>query len=112
MPGGRIRVVTPDAETSARVYLERSDATDRLLAYIRDEEDAAARYPVDVLNAAAHWYSHHEGYMWDFDALNAEMEAAGFSDIRRCPPNVSDDLHFARIPARANITQLAVEATA
>jgi predicted SAM-dependent methyltransferase len=112
MPGGRLRIVTPDAETSARIYLERSEATDRLLAYFREEELAPARHPVDLLNAAAHWYSHHEGYMWDFDALAAEMKAVGFSDVRRYPPNVSDDPHFAAIPARANITQLAVEAVA
>jgi predicted SAM-dependent methyltransferase len=89
-PGGRIRLVTPDVETTARVYLERGPETDAAMNRHRRHGYQIA-HPVDLLRVVYAESGHWRGYMFDESSLRAEMEEAGFADVTRCHANESTD---------------------
>lgn len=112
-PGGRIRLVTPDAERCAEAYLARGDSAQALLEAHRGA-GARAEHRIDILRAVFIEYEHDRGYAWDFDALRAELAAAGFVDIERVELQESTDPALRglewRVLAIDRLTMLAVEA--
>jgi predicted SAM-dependent methyltransferase len=83
-PGGTFRCVLPDFEQQVAAYLADSSsaAAPEFLSYTFLGRKARPR----TLTAIVRDYfgnSHHL-WMWDYKALAAELEAAGFRDIRRC----------------------------
>ncbi len=91
-PGGRLRVVTPDAEYYARAYLAR----DPLIA-----DRAQSPYwpewivdPLDVLNTIMRGSSErgwiHE-WLWDAPLLARTLTSIGFTDAQRMPLDESHD---------------------
>jgi predicted SAM-dependent methyltransferase len=112
-PGGRIRLVTPDVERCAEVYLERGD---RARAQLDAHRGAGTRveHSVDILRGVFIEYEHYRGYAWDFESLAAELDAAGFTAIERCELENSPDPVLSGLESRVlpvdRITMLAVEA--
>ena len=112
-PGGRIRLVSPDAERYARMYLEGGELRDRHV-----DRSLRHGYRVDhdvsLLRSVFVDCGHHEGYIWDLAAATAELEAAGFTAVRRCPVGASDDPELCGLEARTEpsdrVLQLVVEA--
>jgi predicted SAM-dependent methyltransferase len=89
-PGGRIRLVTPDAETTARLYLEGGPETDAAMNRHR-RHGYEITYPVDLLRVVYAESGHWLGYIFDEASLRAEMEGAGFADVERCHVGQSAD---------------------
>jgi hypothetical protein len=92
--GGVFRIVVPDLELIAKEYLAspRSDAAlkfmqDSLLGEIRRPRGAGAGLRSWLGNSDHRW-------MWDYKALAAELEAAGFRDTRRAQFGDSSDPRF------------------
>jgi predicted SAM-dependent methyltransferase len=112
-PGGRIRLVTPDVERCAEVYLERGD---RARAQLDAHRGAGTRveHSVDILRGVFIEYEHYRGYAWDFESLAAELDAAGFTAIERCELENSADPVLRGLESRVlpvdRVTMLAVEA--
>ncbi|MCX5201114.1 methyltransferase domain-containing protein [Streptomyces sp. NBC_00237] len=109
-PGGRIRLATPDVEHAVRLYTARDETTVRQMA--RDRQAGyEMHHPVDLLRSMFQDCGHHEGYLWDFDTLTAELEAAGFTAVRRCAAGESDDPALRGLESRPGLA-LIVEAEA
>ena len=114
-PGGRIRLVTPDVERCAEVYLERGELA---RAQLDAHRGAGTRveHAVDILRGVFIEYEHYRGYAWDFEALSAELGAAGFESIERCELEDSSDPVLRGLESRVlpvdRVTMLAVEARA
>jgi predicted SAM-dependent methyltransferase len=112
-PGGRIRLVTPDVERCAEVYLERGERARAQLDAHRGAGTRAEHF-VDILRGVFVEYDHRDGYAWDFESLSAELEAAGFRGVRRCELEQSDDPVLRGLESRGlpidRGTMLAVEA--
>jgi Methyltransferase domain len=81
-PGGVFRLVVPDLELRARQYLTASDAEagTRFVRslYMGTESKGSLTSALKLtLSRAAHLW------MWDEKGLKAELEKAGFADVRR-----------------------------
>jgi predicted SAM-dependent methyltransferase len=98
--GGRLRLVTPDAERFARMYLEGGDLLtaqterNRLHGYRVD-------HPVSLLRTVFAECGHHRGFIWDYAALSTELDRAGFVKIERCAVNDSVDPVLRNLESRA-----------
>jgi len=91
--GGRIRIATPDLARLAGLVANRGDSREgeAYVAWIPAAFPSArleAR-PADVLNHAMRAWGHV--FLYDEPTLRAELDRAGFSDVRRYPMNESDD---------------------
>jgi predicted SAM-dependent methyltransferase len=112
-PGGRIRLVSPDAERYARMYL---DGGPLLAAHVDRSRRHGYRvdHDVCVLRAVFVECGHHEGYVWDLEALRSELDAAGFVDVERREVGSSDDPALRDLESRTEpsdrLLQLVVEA--
>ncbi len=111
-PGGRIRFVTPDLGAHVERYLSgvapRGDAE----AKVYEECGLTVEHPLDWIRIPIASFGHHEGYVYDFETLAAELRRAGFSDVTRAPLGDSDHAEFAGLDQRAEEggAQMAVEA--
>jgi predicted SAM-dependent methyltransferase len=112
-PGGVIRLVTPDLRKHVDLYLAgapsvRSEVGDSYRAW-----GLTVEHPVDLLRIPIGSFGHHVGYLYDFDTLKAELEAAGFNEVVECPINDSahDDLKSMDQRTGESAAQMAVEAT-
>ncbi|HEY1358856.1 MAG TPA: hypothetical protein VGF21_11175 [Thermoleophilaceae bacterium] len=112
-PGGRIRLVTPDVEKCAEVYLERGDLARAQLDAHRGAGTRVEHF-VDILRGVFVEYEHDRGYAWDFESLGEELKAAGFVSIERCELQESSDPVLRGLESRVlpidRVTMLAVEA--
>ena len=87
--GGRIRLATPDIQRLAGLYTSRSTEADWHIGELRRKGYEAHHY-VDLLRAVFQDAGHHVGYLWDMEALSAELQDAGFEDIVRFESSRSD----------------------
>ena len=99
MPGGRLRLVTPDAERFARMYLDNGD-----LLMAQTERNLRHGYrvdhPVSLLRTIFAECGHHQGFIWDLASLAAELSDAGFVDVQRCDVQESADPVLAGLECR------------
>lgn len=107
-PGGAVRFATPDLERTARAYLEDPVLTAAHLDRHR-RHGYPAEHPADMLRVTYAYHGHHEGYIFDWDALHSELASAGFTDVRRCEAGQSDDPAFQGLETRAEPTEEATE---
>jgi predicted SAM-dependent methyltransferase len=98
-PGGRIRLVTPDVERLARIYLTGGQDADQHIQAAR-ASGYEAHHPVDLLRIVFQEAGHHVGYLWDLQALKAELEGVGFVSVVRQEPGSSDDEVFRGLESR------------
>lgn len=107
-PGGAVRLATPDLERTARAYLEDPALTAAHLDRHR-RHGYPAEHPADLLRVTYAYHGHHEGYIFDWQALSSELAAAGFTDVRRYETGKSDDPEFQDLETRAEATEEATE---
>ena len=106
--GGGIRLATPDIERTARAYLEDPQLTTAHLDRHR-RRGYPAEYPADMFRVTYAYHGHHQGYVFDWAALSAELEAAGFTDVRRYEAGQSDDPELRGLENRQEPTEAATE---
>jgi predicted SAM-dependent methyltransferase len=106
-PGGTIRLTTPDAERTARLYLE---APDDLLDRHR-RSGYRVEHRVDLIRIAFMENGHWLGQPYDDEALRAELLSAGFGNVRRCRAGESRDPVLQGLESRAEPVEDAVMLT-
>lgn len=89
-PGGTIRLITPDVERLARLYLQGGAEARWHLDSMRSR-GYAADHRVDLLRSIFQDCGHHRGYLWCLDSISTELTAAGFSAVRRQEAGHSED---------------------
>lgn len=113
MPGGRIRLVTPDIRGHVEMYLAGAASLDSEAArHYRTYKALTIEHPIDLVRIPIASFGHHAGYVYDFETLDAELTRAGFHDVVRCPLGDSSDPTFAGLDVRGDEggAQIAVEA--
>jgi predicted SAM-dependent methyltransferase len=108
VPGGAVRLATPDVGRTARAYLDDPELAEQHLARHR-AHGYRVHHPVDLLRVTFAESGHHLGYCFDYDALAQEMEAAGFIDVHREEAGESMDPPFVGLEARAEGTDRAMQ---
>ena len=111
-PGGRFRFVLPDIEFLAKEYL--ADASpDAAVRFIQDSHLGDKQLPrgSEALVRGIFGRSKHL-WMWDYKAIEKELAAVGFVQIRRAYFNDSEDPRFKELEAIGRWeNQLGVECT-
>lgn len=113
-PGGRIRLVTPDIGALARIYLDGpAEAREAILSRSRDQ-GLIAEHKVDLLRVPFTEHGHHLGYLWDREALAAELRTTGFSALEWPAVMESQDQTLRDLESRSSsasrLAQLVIEA--
>jgi predicted SAM-dependent methyltransferase len=106
-PGATIRLTTPDAEATARLYLTNPDP----LMERHRRHGYEVTYAVDLLRIAFTTSGHHLGYPFDEASLRAELGHAGFVEIRRCRSAESNDPDLRGLESRTEPIEDAVMLT-
>ncbi|MBO0679009.1 methyltransferase domain-containing protein [Mycolicibacterium sp. S2-37] len=112
--GGTIRIVTPDLRAHIDMYLGGGSALDTAVSNHYKAIGLDVEHPIDLVRIPIASFGHHEGYLYDFETLRAELHRAGFGHVNRCELGKSAHSALAGIDVRetAAEAQLAVEATA
>jgi predicted SAM-dependent methyltransferase len=112
-PGGVFRLATPDVEAVARQYLENGELA-RLGMERNRERGRDFSYPVELLQQVYVGAQHYLGFIYDYAAISAEMEKAGFT-VKRVAAGVSDHPALTGLEVRMHpaeeATALIVEGT-
>jgi SAM-dependent methyltransferase len=117
-PGGLFRLVVPDLYWRAEQYVEAAErgdphAADALMDACMLGTRERARTAVA---AARRWFGRNaHAWMYDFAALRALLEKAGFADVRRCELGDCRDRMFALVEVAGRFSdsgerELAIEA--
>ena len=112
VPGGAIRLVTPDIRGHVELYLSGASAIDTPVGRRYRDAGLVVEHPIDLVRIPIGSFGHHTGYVYDFDTLDAELKRAGFHSTVRCELGQSDRPEFAGLDQRgeAGESQIAVEA--
>jgi len=96
--GGVFRCVVPDLEYSAREYIKTLEKGDKLasIAFIGTNTLLGIKHRPKGLKGhlSSFWGNSKHLWMWDNSSLTEELKIAGFSQIRVCKFNDSDDEMF------------------
>lgn len=111
-PGGVIRMVTPDLRAHVEKYLAGASPVGDPEARVYEEMGLTVDHPLDWVRIPIASFGHHEGYVYDFDTLAAELERAGFNSVTRCELGQSSHQALSGLDQRADEggAQMAVEA--
>jgi len=96
-PNCIFRCVVPDLEMSARAYVRSLDARniDAGNVFLRQTLLGIENRPRGLKNLiVAYFGNSHHLWMWDKFSLTNELISAGFSSVRICSFNDSEDKHF------------------
>jgi hypothetical protein len=112
-PGGVIRLLTPDIKKHVELYLSGAAAVDSDVAQAYRALGMVVEHPIDLIRIPIGSFGHHEGYVYDFEILEAELKRAGFHSVIRCEMGESDHEALKGIDFRLDQegAQLIVEAT-
>lgn len=119
-PGGIFRLIVPDLAARAKRYVEQfeSKAPDAAMNFMRTTDLGEEDSPQTLIQHLRKLVggSVHK-WMWDEYSIGAELELAGFTQIRRCEFGDSTDKMFSKVedPGRfydrtINIRECAMEA--
>lgn len=113
-PGGTIRIVTPDLRAHVEMYLSGEAAMTSAAALHYRDLGLEVEHPIDLVRIPIASFGHHQGYLYDFDTLAAELRRAGFSNVTRRALGTSDHSALQGLDIRGDEggAQLAVEAVA
>lgn len=89
-PGGRIKLVTPDVQALAELYVAGGPDARAHMARASGS-GYEVHHRVDRLRIVFQEAGHADGYLWDRDALAAELTAARFVDVVRCAASRRND---------------------
>ena len=111
-PGGKIRIVTPDIRAHVEMYLSGASAVNDPMVDGYKALGLKVEHPVDLIRIPIGEFGHHEGYVYDFDTVKAELERAGFHSITKWRVSESEDAAFSGLDRRKDEggAQFAVEA--
>ena len=93
--GGAIRIATPDLDFLVRLYIEsKGEFAQKYIKYAVDTfiPDIKVYTRGNVINN--YFYNWGHRFIYDFEMLQITLSAAGFSEIVRCEPKTSKDLHL------------------
>ena len=96
-PGGLFRIVMPDLESYAKLYLQELNSGNSNAGFVFFEHSrlGIVERPRGLKAMATALYGNaHHLWLWDFPSLNKELENAGFKNIRRCDFDDSTDKMF------------------
>lgn len=112
LPGGVIRLITPDIRGHVEMYLAGKESLDSAAAQHYKDYGLVVEHPIDLVRIPIGSFGHHEGYVYDFETLDAELARAGFHSVRRCELGTSEHAALAQLDMRGNEggLQIAVEA--
>ena len=95
--GGIFRIVVPDLEYPARLYIESLDNGDNLASI----KFVGVNTLLGVDKRQGFWSSRlgstHHLWMWDSKSLSEELKNVGFSNIQNCKFNDSKDEMFKQV---------------
>jgi len=92
--GGTFRLVVPDLEYSARTYIESRSKT-AAIEFIRDTNLGHESRARGIKGLARTWLGNSQHlWMWDYKSIQAELEEAGFVEVRRAAFGDSSDPMF------------------
>ena len=113
-PGGIFRLVVPDLEIYAKMYIEALQKDDPSAAhdFMRGSGLGSEEKSKGLGGFLKSWLGHSKHlWMWDFPSLNDALSKGGFTSIRRCQYGDCDDPAFKEVenPERF-VRAVAVEA--
>lgn len=113
VPGGVIRLITPDIRAHVEMYLAGRASLDTPAAQTYKSFGLDVEHPIDLVRIPIGSFGHHEGYVYDFETLDAELTRAGFHSTTRCELGTSAHPPLADLDQRGDEggAQIAVEAT-
>jgi len=111
--GGVIRLVTPDIRTHVELYLAGRASVSGAVGSTYRDLGLTVEHPVDLIRIPIGQFGHHEGYVYDFETLDAELMRAGFHSTAKCDLGQSAHADLVGLDQRADEggAQIAVEAT-
>lgn len=111
-PGGVIRLVTPDIRAHVELYLSGRPPQEDPAGRHYTDVGLVVEHPIDLVRIPIAAFGHHEGYVYDFETLQAELQRAGFGEVVRCDLGASTHPELAGLDqSREGGTQVVVEAT-
>jgi predicted SAM-dependent methyltransferase len=115
IPGGVLRLATPNLRNIANVYLNPS--LEELSSFKIDfsQHGIDIRFPPDLLKATFNNFGHQFGYIYDFETLQKLLEEIGFIGVEKFKPGKSNIDSLKNIENRIGESdqwgQLCLEAT-
>jgi SAM-dependent methyltransferase len=112
-PGGVIRLVTPDLRKHVELYLSGAQSVDGTVGSFYRSLGLVVEHPVDLVRIPIASFGHHVGYLYDFEALAAELSRAGFGQAAEYALGDSSHAALKDLDQRTDEggAQMAVEAT-
>jgi SAM-dependent methyltransferase len=96
-PGGLFRLVVPDLEYLAKVYLT-NPSSDSALSFMRGTSLGYETRRRNLTSFLASWLGNsHHLWMWDYKSIEEELERAGFVDIRRAVIGDSSEPRYSEV---------------
>ena len=96
-PGGLFRLVLPDLEYMVNRYVNDS-SHDAALGFMKDTGLGFETRDRNLAHFVVSWLGNSRHlWMWDFDALESELEREGFTGIRRASFGDSPDPMFRQV---------------
>ncbi len=113
VPGGVIRIVTPDIRKHVELYLAGASSVDGDVAKEYRDMGLVVEHSIDLIRIPIGSFGHHEGYVYDFEVLESELKRAGFHSVVLCEMGVSEheELRGLDIRLAQEGAQIVVEAT-
>jgi predicted SAM-dependent methyltransferase len=99
-PGGIFRLIVPDLEARARIYLQQVERRSPHASnwFMRAARLGIESKPRTILQHARRMFGNSAHlWMWDEYSISAELDRAGFVKIRRCNIGDSLDPSFAKV---------------
>jgi predicted SAM-dependent methyltransferase len=94
VPGGTFRAVQPDLEWLAKRYVDSSDS-EAASVFMRESDLGLAEQRRGIAGMLRLMFGRSTHlWMWDYKNLARELEAAGFTNIRRAQCHDNPDLRF------------------
>lgn len=111
-PGGVIRLVTPDIRKHVELYLAGARSVEGDVGRAYRDIGMVVAHPVDLIRIPIGQFGHHEGYLYDLETLQYELEKAGFHSVIEKRLGESDHPELTGLDTRTDEggAQFAVEA--
>jgi len=115
IPGGILRITTPDLHSIAMKYTDGSTKYVEQFALDLKEHQLDIQSPSDLLRITFSAFGHHKGIIYDYDSLKILLESAGFCKVLKYSPGTSSSANLSNLETRVSESdmwsQMAVEAT-
>ena len=114
LPGGSIRLITPDCMAISNAYIQQDLQKVKEVAADLQQYELKIDEPIDLLHVTFSSFGHHLGRIHDENTLTSLLTEAGFRIIERFPTSKSKNPVFQNLEKRVgsslNWSQLCLEA--